>query len=94
MTHSLAPDKASAEVLKDSLLDLKDNKAYQLVVARLDFLLQRDLRLLEAELDPLLLRHLQGRVKGMREAMGVVDDIVRELNNTDFTLESSSGTDG
>src|SRR5712664_1649553 len=56
-------DKATAEVLKDELVDMKDNHAYQLVLGRLEARHQRDLRLLVREADTRSLGKLQGRVE-------------------------------
>lgn len=90
MSQQLASDKASAEVLKDSLKDLQETEGHKLVMARLEALLQRDLRLLEAERDPLSVRHLQGRIAAGREMVNLIPDLIRELNNTDYPESESS----
>ncbi len=81
-------DKATAEVLKDELVDLKDNRAYQLVLGRLEARLQRDQRLLVREADILSLGKLQGRVEALGEALSVVPEMLREINETNFPEET------
>ena len=82
-------DKATAEALKDELVDLKDNRAYQLVLARLEARRQRDLRLLVKEEDTLSLRKLQGRVEALEEALNIVPEMTREIDETILPEERS-----
>ena len=80
-------DKATAEVLKDELVDLKDNRAYLLVLARLEARLQRDLRLLVREADTRSLGKLQGRVEALEEAVNIVPEMLREIDETNIPEE-------
>ena len=81
-------DRATAEALKDELVDLKDNRAYQLVLARLEARRQRDLRLLVKEADTLSLRKLQGRVEALEETLNIVPEMLREINETNLPEET------
>lgn len=81
-------DKATAEALKDELVDLKDNRAYLLVQARLEARHSRDLRLLARAEDTQSLQKLQGRVEALEEAVNIVPEMIREIDETNFSEES------
>jgi hypothetical protein len=80
----LPRDKATAEVLKDELVDLQGNRAYLLVQARLEQLVLQSQRLLEAEVDLPSLRLSQGELKGLRSARGMVQTLLDEIENTNY----------
>ena len=75
----LAPDKFSAEVLKDSLVDLQAQEGWQVVQERLRDLEDLSRRRLEQEVQPHLLFQLQGELRGYKSARGVVKELLREL---------------
>ena len=81
---NLLQDKATAETVKDELVDLKDNRAYQLVLARLEQLHSRDLRLLVRGEATQSLERLQGRVEAMEEAINMVPELLRQIEETDY----------
>lgn len=80
----LPQDKASAETLKDSLVDLKDNQAYLLVMDRLDSLLSQAQRLLVQAETWQDASRFQGQVKAYEEAMGMVKTLLSEIENTQY----------
>lgn len=83
----LPRDKASLEVLKDSLVDLKDNPAFLLVMDRLGSLRSQAQRLLvEAETWQDASRY-QGQVKACNEALDMVDTLLKEIDNTKVEVE-------
>ena len=76
---ALAPDKLTAETLKDSLVDLQQMEAWQVVRSRLADLEDQCRRRLEVELQPHLLYQCQGELKGYKSARNVVKEMLREL---------------
>jgi len=81
---TLPREREAAETVKDELVDLKDNRAYQLVMARVEDLLQQSRDKLEREQDVSLLSGLQGRAQAFRETLDMVKTLLREIENTDF----------
>jgi len=93
MAQSKLPlEREAAMAVRDSLRDLREDQAFQLVQARLEDLLSQSQRSLEAEQDPLSVRHLQGQVQAYRRALGMVTDLVLEIDNTEYGGSSHDGS--
>lgn len=79
----LPQDKEHLEIIKEQLLDLKEMEAWEMVRRHLVAQVDRDLRLLEVVVpgeDPTYYRFLQGAIKGKRQAIGALDDIINYIN--------------
>ena len=76
-----ALDSQQAQDLLEDLVQLKESRAWQLVQARLELLLNRDQRLLELADPTESLKLYQGRVRAEREVLSVIDDLVNELRS-------------
>ena len=90
LNPNLPPGRAEAEVMKDALVDLRETEVFQLVLGRLEALLQQDLRRLEAEADPLSIRYLQGSAKGHRDGLEMIGTLLKEIENTNYPEEASA----
>ncbi len=92
-TVELPLDKEGAETVKDELVDLRESRVYQLVQARIEGLLQQCLGKLEREQDVMSLKGLQGQAQAYRRALGMVSEILREIENTNYAkrMEVHSG---
>ena len=77
----LTEDRLSAETLKDSLVMLRDNKGYRLLVQSMQDRLQRDQRLLEAGQDPLQMYRLQGKTAAYRDCLALLDELISKVNH-------------
>ena len=83
----LPPEREAAETVKDELVDLKDNRAYLLLQGRIADLLQQAQAALEREQDVLLLKGLQGQALAYRRVMGLLGDVLREIEGRDYNKE-------
>src|SRR6266705_3579537 len=88
----LADSRASAEVLKDSLVDLEANPAFQLVQDRLEDLLLQTQRLLVREEDTQSLRKQQGRAEAFEAAIDMRKALLAEIENTDWERVENDGS--
>lgn len=85
MVQSHLPrERQAALALKDSLVELADNPAYQFLMARIEDQLQGDRRLLERESEVQLLMRLQGRVGAEEAILSLRKDVMKEIDNTRF----------
>lgn len=85
MVQSHLPrERQAALALKDSLVELADNPAYQFLMARIEDQLQGDRRLLERESEVPLLMRLQGRVGAEEAILALRKDVMKEIDNTRF----------
>lgn len=75
----LLPDKEQLEDLKEELQELEGNRAYQLVLARLEQLKSQDLRLLVAEELPGSQRLLQGRLRAVEQVIKLRETLLAEV---------------
>lgn len=91
MPQSTLPrERAAALALRDSLVDLAENPAYQLLMARIEDLRLDDQRRLARESElPSLLR-LQGRVGAEETVLSLRKDIMKEIDNTQFPEEGNA----
>jgi len=80
-------DRETAETIKDELVDLRESRAYQLVMDRLEQLVSQDLRSLEKEESALSVRHLQGRVASARQVKDLITQMIHEIDNFDYAKE-------
>lgn len=86
----LPREQQAALALRDSLVELGENPAYQFLLARIEDLLQDDQRRLARESElPSLLR-LQGRVSVEEAILSLRKDVMKQIDNTTFT-EGASG---
>lgn len=77
----LTEDRLSAEVLKDSLISLRDSKGYRLLVLSMRDQLSLSLRNLEAETEGVRVYRLQGRVEGFRACLRLLDELIAKVDN-------------
>lgn len=87
----LPQEQEAAETLRDELVDLKEVRAYQLATAGIEDLLQVAQGHLEREPDVLLLKGYQGQVLAYRKALGMVDEIITKLKQTDYEKVRATG---
>ena len=81
---TLPREREAAETVKDELVDLRDNRAYQLVTGRIEDLLQQVRDQLERQQDVALLSALQGQAVAYRRSLDMVKELLKEIENTDF----------
>lgn len=94
-TNLILPQELeAAETLRDELVDLKEVRAYQLVMVGIEDLLQVAQGSLEREPDALLLKGYQGQVQALRKALGMVDEIIMKLKQTDYEKVRATGGHG
>jgi hypothetical protein len=82
----VAGDRASAEVLKDSLVDLRDNPAYRLVQDRLEALLSQSRRRLETAGALPDFRYEQGMIAGLQIAVDMIPTLLLEVEQTNWEM--------
>lgn len=93
MDQSKLPlEREAAMALRDNLQDLREDQAYRLVQVRLEDLLSQCQRSLEAEQDPLSVRHLQGQVLAYRKALEMIPGLVKEIDNTEYGGSAHDGS--
>ena len=67
--------------LRDKLLRLQSDPAFQILLCRVESLRQDQLNQLSREADLTTLRHLQGRTQAYSTVLGLVSTIVKELED-------------
>ena len=83
-------DKESAAVLKDQLVELREHPGFLFLQVRLESLLQQARESLEAEQLLVQVPKWQGQVESYKRVRGLIPEILREIENTDF----GKGPDG
>lgn len=76
----LTADPESAGMMKDALVDLKDNRAYQLILEQMGVLMAAHIRELERVDDHTELFRLQGQVQARKRDIAMIQELVCRLD--------------
>ena len=88
---TLPREQEAAETVRDELVDLKDSRAYNLVMGHIEVLLQGVRDSLERQEDVSLLNASQGQAVAYRRCLGMVDELIKKIDNTDYKKEQVTG---